>query len=78
MDSLINRFRKIKNNRKNFALLQSCFKIAFFKKSPKDRLSKKQKTKDSYYIDAHTYASACTRVCAHVSIYSVSRQCLSR
>lgn len=41
MDSLINRFRKIKNNRKYFALLQSCFKTAFFKKSPKDRLSKK-------------------------------------
>lgn len=35
MDSLINRFRKIKNNRKNFALVQSCFKTAFFKKSPK-------------------------------------------
>lgn len=31
MDSIINRFRKIKNNRKNFALLQSCFKTAFFK-----------------------------------------------
>lgn len=35
MDSLIIRFRKIKNNRKNVALLQSCFKTAFLKKIPK-------------------------------------------
>ena len=42
MDSLINRLQD-KNNRKNFALLQSCFKTAIFKKSQKDRLSKNRK-----------------------------------
>lgn len=34
MDSIIKRLQD-KNNRKNFALLQSCFKTAFFKKSQK-------------------------------------------
>lgn len=34
MDSIIKRLQD-KNNRENFALLQSCFKTAFFKKSPK-------------------------------------------
>ena len=40
MDSIIKRLQD-KNNRKNFVLLQSCFKTAFFKKTQKDRLSKK-------------------------------------
>ena len=34
MDSIIKRLQD-KNNRKNFALLQSCFKTAFLKKIPK-------------------------------------------
>lgn len=34
IESLIIRLQD-KNNRKNFALLQSCFKTAFFKKSQK-------------------------------------------
>lgn len=33
-DSIIKRLQD-KNNRKNFALLQSCFKTAFLKKIPK-------------------------------------------
>ena len=40
IESLIIRLQD-KNNRKNFALLQSCFKTAFLKKAQKDRLSKK-------------------------------------
>jgi len=40
IESLVIRLQD-KNNRKNLALLQSCFKTAFFKKSQKDRLSKK-------------------------------------
>lgn len=34
MDSIIKRLQ-YKNNRKNLALLQSCFKTAFLKKIPK-------------------------------------------
>lgn len=42
MDSIIKRLQD-KNNRKNFTLLQSCFKTAFFKKSQKTVCRKNRK-----------------------------------
>ena len=42
IESLVIRLQD-KNNRKNFALLQSCFKTAFFKKSQKTVCREKRK-----------------------------------
>lgn len=70
MDSLIIRFRKIKNNRKNVALLQSCFKTAFFKKSPKDRLSKNRK-RNILIILTRIHTRARARAYARTFLYIV-------
>lgn len=69
MDSLINRLQD-KNNRKNFALLQSCFKTAFFKKSQKDRLSKNRK-RNNLIILTRIHTRARARVYARTFLYIV-------
>lgn len=69
MDSIIKRLQD-KNNRKNFALLQSCFKTAFFKKSQKTGCRKNRKRKILIILTRiHTRARA--RAYARTFLYIV-------
>lgn len=70
MDSIINRFRKIKNNRKNFALLQSCFKTAFFKKSQKT-VCRKNRKRNILIILTRIHTRARARAYARTFLYIV-------
>lgn len=69
MDSIIKRLQD-KNNRKNFALLQSCFKTAFFKKSKKDRLSKNRK-RNNLIILTRIHTRSRARAYARTFLYIV-------
>lgn len=69
MDSLINRLQD-KNNRKNFALLQSCFKTAFFKKSQKTVCREKRK-RNILIILTRIHTRAHARACARTFLYIV-------
>ena len=69
MDSIIKRLQD-NNNRKNFALLQSCFKSAFFKKSQKTVCRKNRKRKILIILTRiHTRARA--RAYARTFLYIV-------
>ncbi len=70
MDSIIIRFRKIKNNRKNFALLQSCFKTAFFKKSQKT-VCRKNRKRNILIILTRIHTRARARAYARTFLYIV-------
>lgn len=70
MDSLIIRFRKIKNNRKNFALLQSCFKTAF-SKNPKKTVCRKNRKRKILIILTRIHTRARARAYARTFLYIV-------
>lgn len=71
MDSIIKRLQD-KNNRKNFALLQSCFKTAFFKKSQKT-VCRKNRKRNILIILTRIHTRARARADARTFLYIVFR-----
>lgn len=70
MDSIIKRLQD-KNNRKNFALLQSCFKTAFFKKFPKGPFVEKNRKRNILIILTRIHTRARARAYARTLLYIV-------
>lgn len=69
MDSIIKRLQD-KNNRKNFALLQSCFKTAFFKKS-QNTVCRKNRKRNILIILTRIRTRAHARAYARTFLYIV-------